>query len=207
MSKNFGLIILDRSGSMSSMLEQAISGVNSHIEKVAGEVDDIKWSLMLFDSQGIDYLYQAKDSKSVVQLNAGNFVPRSTTPLYDAIGRGLTDLDSFIGSLIDSAKPERVSIVIMTDGLENASIEYTLENVRQMIEEREKRGWQVIYLGANQDAFAVGQSMGIRSTVTYDRDSVVAGMAMASSATSSYYSTGIAPDSHTDVTEDAEEDI
>jgi hypothetical protein len=191
---------------MQSMLEQAVSSVNSHITKVAEDVDDIVWSLMLFDSQSIDYLYEAKASAKVTPLDASNFRPRASTPLYDAIGHALNDLDKFIDSLVDAAKPERVSIVIMTDGLENSSIEYRLPDIQASLKEREDRGWQVIYLGANQDAFGVGRQMGVNSTVTYDRNTVGVAMAAATVSSREYYRTGESPAWHIDTTETKDED-
>lgn len=200
MPKNLGLVILDRSGSMQSMLEQAVFGVNNHVKSVSKEVDDIVWTLMMFDTESIDYLYTGKKPDSVVELNTKNFVPRSATPLLDAIGKGLTDLDKFIDGLVDGAKPERVSIVIMTDGLENSSQEYSHDLIKSMIKEREDRGWQVIYLGANQDAFAVGSLLGIQTTRTFNKQTTDVAFASSAMASMSYYSTGETDYGHEDVT-------
>lgn len=200
MAKNLGMVVLDRSGSMSSMLEQTIAGVNNHIKTVSKDIDDVVWTLMMFDTDGIDYLYTAKKPEAVKQLDTKNFVPRAATPLLDAIGKALTDLDSFIDGLTESARPERVSIVIMTDGLENSSREYTHEIIRDMIKEREDRGWQVIYLGANQDAFSVGAGMGITTTRTFSPETTGVALAAASTMSSSYYASGQSNYGHEDLT-------
>lgn len=207
MSKNLSLLLVDRSGSMAAIREKTIAGINSHVTKVVSDVEDTIWTLGLFDSDGelqLDYVYRAKAGNNVPTLVWDGFVPRGTTPLLDAIGQSLIDLDSFIDSLVASAKPEKVSIVIMTDGLENASIEHSSESIQEMIKEREDRGWQIVYLGANQDAFEVARGFGsvMGSTITYDKDSVPLAYAGASNTATSYFSGATAAEAstHTDLT-------
>ena len=144
---------LDRSGSMKTHKAETISAVNAYVDKTKEQFKG-RFTLTQFDSEGIDIVHDGIKIKDVPPLTEETYQPRSMTPLLDAIGRTVTKMetDGF----------DNVIFCIITDGLENASHEWKLANVRQLLEEkRNKHGWQVSYLGANVDAFGEGAALGI----------------------------------------------
>ena len=170
-------VVLDRSGSMQSMKHDAIGAFNSYVEELAKTVPGSSLSLTLFDSQGVDTIVNDADIAKVVPLNASTFVPRGQTPLYDAIGK--------VTALLADAKGKNKALVILTDGHENASREYSRDAIKKLLDEKqEKDNWLVIYLGANQDAFAAGAAFGSQAATTMNFASSGAGLrgAMGASA-------------------------
>lgn len=163
------VMLLDRSGSMNSILEPTISGFNKMIEdqkKIEGKATI---SMYQFDDQ-FDVLYEMKDIKDSVELNTSNFMPRGQTRLLDGIGRTIVTTKEAIEKLPENERPTRVVFTIITDGGENDSQEYTQEAVNDMINSAEKsNGWAFVYLGANQDAVATAKGLGIKasSAMTY----------------------------------------
>ena len=163
-------LVLDRSGSMVSIRDDVIGGVNALIAKQQAEPGSCKFTMVTFDTQGYDYVHMATDIHQVTQITEADFVPRSGTNLYDAIGRGITELDVRIGAM----KGNEVQVfAIFTDGGENSSRNYTREQVFALIEEHQAKGWTFVYMGANQDAYAQSAAMGISrgSTQAYAGDS------------------------------------
>jgi len=180
-------IILDRSGSMSTCLNETIEAVNKYTKSLRKE-EKLKGrlSLTLFDSESIDILWDGLKFPDVPKLNREIYQPRSATPLYDAIGKTVDSLDSE-----NTNNYTGVVLVIVTDGMENASKEYSREAIKRLLDDKQERdGWLVIYLGANQDAFAVGATFGTvaAQTMSYDSNLVNATMASVSDATFRYVS-------------------
>jgi hypothetical protein len=179
-------IVLDRSGSMSSIREATIRGINDFVEaqkKVAGEC---ALSLVQFDDQ-YDVVYTAKLLADVPDLTAQTFEPRGMTALLDAIGRTINKTGERLANMAESDRPKKVIFVIMTDGAENVSKEFTRAKVNEMIShQRSMYQWEFVFLGANQDAIAVGASLGIAasSTMTY---SVNAAAVLATSGSTAAY--------------------
>lgn len=188
-------VVLDRSGSMQSIRDETITLFNSYLDKNR----DSRFTLTQFDSEGIDVNYMGRKGSKVDDLNAETFQPRGMTPLYDAIGVTLGRLDKWLKG--QNGKKRPVVVAIITDGLENASREYTQAQIKSMIEDREGSGWQFIYMGANQDAWAVGQGIGVHSTIEYSPDAASMDVATQtlSATTAAYASTGVIQSSHTDV--------
>ena len=154
--------IIDRSGSMSSVLEDAIGGFNTFLEKQ--KEDDVKTdlTLILFDDK-YDIIHDCKDIDGIEPLNRETYVPRGLTALLDAIGRTINVVGERLSNMKESERPEKVIVTILTDGLENASKEFTNGQIHKMItHQREKYGWEFIFLAANQDAIATGTSLGIK---------------------------------------------
>ncbi len=140
-------------------------------------------SLTLFDSSGIDLVRDAVAPPDAV-LKDGEFEPRGMTPLYDAIGQTIADAEG------RSKGFDRVALVILTDGLENASVEFKRDDVLKLLKENQERdGWLVIYLGANQDAWAVGKQFGTvaDNSMSFDADKIGVAMDSVSRATASYF--------------------
>ena len=118
-------------------------------------------------------LYDNVDIKKAEELTEAVWYPRGTTALYDAIGKTInTEKANF--AKLGNEKPAKVLVCVVTDGLENASREFSLETIKNLIKNCENENWNFIYLAANQDAFAVGTSFGISAgnTFTYTSDSI-----------------------------------
>lgn len=153
-------LVLDRSGSMNGREKDVIGGVNKFIEEQKELKDPASMAFVRFDSEAVERFRPMLPLESVEPLGAKDFVPRSSTPLLDAVGKTIVALDADW----KTEKPDRAIMIIVTDGQENCSNEYTKEKVKQMIEARQNSGlWAFIYLGANVDAFAEAHAMGINT--------------------------------------------
>lgn len=159
--------LLDASGSMASVRQQAIDGFNEYIQGLRAQEEDgtakFKVTLTTFNTMGTTARYVNVGLDAVEPLDTKSYVPDGGTPLYDAIRDTLQAMDKYV------CEHNRILFVIMTDGHENAS-EYTRAQAQEMITSRQSRGnWTFIYMGANQDAWDVGQSLGVYrgNTLTY----------------------------------------
>lgn len=183
MKKTEILVVLDRSGSMASMKLEAEGGFARFIQEQRAIPGDVRVTLAQFDDI-YQVVYEARPLADVPPLT---LEPRGWTALLDAMGRTI----ELQGKRIHDEKwAELVVVVFITDGGENASREYTRTRVKEMVQHAEKNGWQVIFLGANMDAIAVGGSIGTRSvnTATYSNTGagMTAALASASASTQSY---------------------
>lgn len=144
--------IIDQSGSMGIVRDDAIGGFNRFLADQQELGGNANLTLVLFDDR---YLVPVEDVpvKQVQPLTRETYAPLGWTAMNDAIGRALTKLES--------KNPRKAIITILTDGAENSSKEYTSAQIKQKIKAAEARGWQVIFLAANIDAFATGGSLGI----------------------------------------------
>lgn len=154
-------ILLDRTGSMESMWTEALSSVNAYAAGLAslegGPAVDADVTLAVFDAQDglqFDVIRDNVDAADWRNVSDEDATPRGTTPLYDAIGR--------IVSVAETDRPEKAVLVIMTDGMENASRELTREGAKAALDRARKKGWEVVFLGAEfsnfDDAEGVGQT-------------------------------------------------
>lgn len=164
------IVVLDRSGSMESTKKDAIGGFNSFVEgqkKACETGGDATLTLIQFDNH-YEVIYSAKNIKEVQPLTEATFVPRGGTALRDAIGRTLSDVTARLKKIKKEFRPD-VVMAIITDGGENSSTEYTPETVNEQIAKARKKGWQIMFIGANQDAINVASSYGIAasSALTY----------------------------------------
>jgi hypothetical protein len=162
MSKSplYAYILLDRSGSMENCRDTTIDAFNEYVMGLRrSDTLDARLTLTIFDSTGIDRLQHLEPAKSFMELNRQNYVPRASTPLLDAIGYAVAEIDT-VGLRAD----EKVSLVILTDGMENASKEHTVATVRALLTDRQdNKGWLVTFLGADIDAFAEAGAIGIHA--------------------------------------------
>ena len=149
--------VLDKSGSMDVIRDATISGFNEFKNDQAREAGTALFTLTLFDT-AFTTPRQAVPVSDVPDLDHHTYVPGGMTALYDAIGHTLRLTDDYYAA----HKPDQILFVIMTDGEENSSREFSRERVFQMIQDRQKLAdYDFIYLGANQDSYAVGASMGV----------------------------------------------
>jgi hypothetical protein len=173
------ICILDRSGSMSSIIGDSIGGFNTFLKEQKKLPDEATITVALFDDK-YDLLYDNVDIKKAEELTEKTWMPRGMTALYDAIGKTISNEKANFVKLGDE-KPAKVLVCIVTDGLENASKEYNKDNIKKLIKQCEEEDWNFIYLAANQDAMTVGSGFGISTsnTYTYTANSVgVANMSM-----------------------------
>ena len=151
-------LILDRSGSMAGREKDVIGGVNTFIDEQKKLPDPASIAFVRFDDSATERFRPMAALAECKPLSADEYQPRGGTPLLDAVGRTIAQLDEDW----KSEQPERCILVIVTDGQENASHEYTKGRIKEMIGARQDSGkWAFIYLGANVDAFAEAGSMGI----------------------------------------------
>jgi hypothetical protein len=149
--------VLDRSGSMNSCLNSTIDGFNEWLATTAAAVPGAVTTLVLFDSDEVEVRAQGAAIGTVAPLSTRNYLPGAATPLYDAVGSTIRALEKEV------TDEDKVLFVILTDGLENASREYTRESVFALIKEMDARGnWTFAFLGANQDAYAESAEVGIQ---------------------------------------------
>jgi len=153
--------ILDRSGSMQGLQEAAITGFNAFLQSQLDEPGDANLTLMLFDNE---FLLPNERSplQEVRPLDASTYVPRGSTALLDAIGRTIDSLGKKLAKEPEDRRPGKVVIAIYTDGYENASSEFTIKDINKRItHQRNKYGWEFIFLAANEDAITTACQMGI----------------------------------------------
>lgn len=150
------IFILDRSGSMETCRADTIGGFNAFLRDQQAMGGTL--SLIQFDHE-YQVTFGPKPIGDVEPLTTETFQPRGSTALLDAIGR-----------TIKEATVQNPSVVILTDGQENASRDYTKAHIKDLIEQKTKDGWTFAYLGANQDAFAEAGSMGIPAGCTMNYD-------------------------------------
>lgn len=176
-------ILLDRSGSMSTLWDEAIGSVNGYVSNLADP--DTLVSFSVFDSVSYDTLRECKAMDwEIVHKNEA--APRGSTPLLDATMRTLTKAEE--------ADADRTMVVIMTDGYENASKEVTAEQVRAKISAVEGKGWEVVYLGANfanvtDSAKQTGVSFD--KSVNFTKGKMLCGMLDLSTRSMAYAETGV----------------
>ena len=173
--------LLDRSGSMQSIASDVIGGFNSFLGAQRADGPDAVMTLVQFDSQDPhEVLADATPIGDVRDLTAGTFVPRSGTPLYDAMGHTIADAAIRAERRSTTKLPaEEILFVTFTDGGENESVEYTREKIFELVKKREGEGWTFAYLGANQDAYAEGGEIGYSHASTQNFAADAAGSAAA----------------------------
>lgn len=156
------VFILDDSGSMQSCRDATISGFNEFLQGQKASVIPTRVSLYKFDGKSIQYVYEHIPVEQAQYLNKETYNPQGGTNLNDAIGQVLYAVN---GRLVGRNEVDRdsVTIVILTDGEENASRTYQTPHVKAMVEKAEAQNWGFFFLGANIDAFAVGSAFGFRA--------------------------------------------
>ena len=159
--------LLDRSGSMQAIAGDTCGGFDAHIARQRGRPGITRVTLAQFDDQ-YEIVYRDRDIADVPPLS---LEPRGCTALLDSVGRFVTELGAELAALPEDERPGDVTVLVMTDGLENASSEWTLQAVRDLIAGQETvYSWDFVFLGANMDAVEVGSRMGFApgSSLTYD---------------------------------------
>lgn len=166
-------VILDRTGSMESIRLDTIGGFNAFLSSQQDQPSSATFSLVQFDSQDpYEVIHNFLEISSVPQLSRETFVPRAATPLLDAIGRGINDLDQRLAEIPPENRPGKVVMVIITDGYENASKEFRKNQIEKMIgEKQEKSDWQFVFLSADLNGIDDAMEIGLhqRKTMRFNK--------------------------------------
>lgn len=147
------ICVLDRSGSMGSLETEVINSFNTFVEEQKKVKGKASLTLVVFDDQ-YDVIYDEVDIKDVSPLTKEKYFARGMTALNDAIG---ITLEKF-------TKKKNVIFLVQTDGMENASQKFNSDKVKTLVEDKQKKGWEFIFHGANIDAFAEGGARGFTLT-------------------------------------------
>lgn len=155
-------LVVDRSGSMALMRADAQGGIDTFIEEQKAAEGDAVLTLVEFDTE-YDVVH---DGVAIGEVGAYRLLPRGGTALLDAVGKSLAVAKERIKAMAKDERPGLVVFVIVTDGQENSSREYTLGVVRKSIAARRKKGWEFVFLGKDDSAFDDARSMGISAAST-----------------------------------------
>lgn len=161
--------VLDRSGSMTSIKQSTLEAFNAYLDGLKVDPEGIKFSLILFDTEGIDTLYKNVPVIEVENLTGRTYVPRAGTPLIDAAFKTIRAVEKKVA---EHAVAPKVVVCIQTDGEENSSREHTWEALSALIREKTEAGWQFNFMGAGIDAYQQGARMGISAAQTMSYESV-----------------------------------
>ena len=166
------VFILDRSGSMSGLEADTIGGFNSLVRKQRKEEGEAVVSTVLFDD-ACEVIHDRVPMDRLEELTEDTYFVRGCTALLDAVGGAIHHIGNIHKYARDEDRPEKTLFIITTDGMENASRRYTYANVKKMVErQKEKYGWEFLFLGANMDAIEAARHIGIHAdrAVTYQND-------------------------------------
>jgi uncharacterized protein YegL len=148
--------VIDRSGSMSAVIGDAIGGFNTFLKEQQEMNTPAIMTVVLFN-EGYKLLHDGSDIKSVKPFDGATYVPAGMTALFDAVGKTITALNERVEKAADKEKiPNKILYVILTDGHENSSREFRKEQIITMIETEKKKGREVIFLGADATSFDPG---------------------------------------------------
>jgi hypothetical protein len=181
--------LLDRSGSMNSIVEDTVGGFDAFIAEQRRFTEEAPGECRVTLAQFDDAYEEVYADRPIADVPSLVLQPRGTTALLDSVARIVLDAGKRLATLPEDQRPGTVIVGIMTDGLENASREWSHPQVKQLIETQTRDyQWQFLYLGADQDAVEVGMSIGVSAghSVTYGRGKVKQAMAATAANVSSY---------------------
>lgn len=159
------VFILDRSGSMSNLVNDTIGGFNSFVDEQKKSGAESSLTTILFDTE-YNLLHNGVVINNVPELTTKEYFARGGTALLDAVGKTINQVSERVAKLSKKNKPEKIIVVITTDGQENSSKEFTTEVIKALVESKIKEGWEFLFLGANIDSFSVSSGLGISSVNT-----------------------------------------
>ena len=198
--------VMDETGSMSSLKDEAISGFNKYVDDLKKNLKGrTNFSLMLFDSTQMRWHIMDKSIKDVQHLNDDTYRPGAMTPLWDAVADAIV----WTERKVEGKKNPKVVITVLTDGYENASKRYTTKAVKDLIEKH--KDWAINFLGANMDAWSVAGEIGIDTgsvmNFAFTGSGLSAGFRSASIATSNFAQGKTTAQNFYEGTDDAEKYI
>lgn len=161
------IFLLDRSGSMAGLESDTVGGFNSFVKKQSELEGETILTTVLFDDE-YEVLWNGIDAREV-KLTENEYFVRGTTALLDAVGKSILDVGYRLSNTNEDNRPGKIIFVITTDGMENASREFTYEKVKELIkQQQEKYNWEFIFMGANIDAAKEADSLGINVENSYN---------------------------------------
>lgn len=166
----YNLIILDESGSMSSVYDETLQAVNEAIcgirknqEEFGGQNHFV--SIVTFEGNGMDGVKVRRDRVPVIEVadfTRKDYCPGGCTPFYDAMGKSIMGLEPHV------RKEDKVMVTVITDGYENSSVEYSGRAIKALVERKRAKGWAFAYIGANQDAVEAARNLNIRNALNFE---------------------------------------
>jgi hypothetical protein len=174
-------VILDRSGSMEGIRDDVIGGFNAFLAEQQAAEGMATMTLVQFDTQNpYEVIANFQLLGTISPLTRELYVPRASTPLLDAVGRGINDLDANLNKMAAAERPEKVIFLIITDGQENSSHEFNRAQITQMISTHEEKDkWQFVFISADLAAMQDAASYGMRADNMMAFDKTSAGTANA----------------------------
>ena len=168
------IFVIDRSGSMASIRDDMIGGFNTFIQTQRdAKLGQCKVFAYKFDTE-YEIMFEDRDLSEVPALDRSSYSPRGDTALYDSLGKTISDMGQRLASMKEEDRPEKVLVVTITDGEDNSRLRgerytrYSADKVKEMVDHQTKNyKWDFAYIGANQDAWAVGGRMGVASNLNY----------------------------------------
>lgn len=158
-------LVLDRSGSMAQIRDDMQAAMKTLVEDQAKLPGECRLSVLQFDSDAIEWLFQGKPIAEVSHIP---LVPRGATPLFDALGKAILGTGQRLAAMPKPQRPGRVLVVVITDGQENSSLELSGAQVKSMIErQRSVYKWEFLFLGANVNAATEAAAVGIAHAANY----------------------------------------
>jgi Mg-chelatase subunit ChlD len=182
--------ILDMSGSMASTRKDAVGGFNNFIEEQKKLPGDCNVTVVFFNSIEHRKWIDGKPLKDVPELG-NEYQPAAMTPLNDSVGKTINEVGARLAATPEKDRAERVLVIIITDGMENVSKEFTKFDIKRMIEHQEKHySWKFIFLGENVDAFTEAGAMGIQKAFACNYVGIRSAYHVSSNAAKSYRAGG-----------------
>lgn len=165
------VFILDRSGSMGGLERDTIGGFNGMIARQKEEGKKVNVTTVLFDDE-VEIIHDRLPIEMIEPLTEKEYFVRGCTAFLDAVGAAIEKIDNVQKHLPETHKAGKVIFVITTDGLENSSVNYTYEQIQEMISAKKECGWEILFLGANIDTGREAEKIGIprNRSVTYEND-------------------------------------
>jgi Mg-chelatase subunit ChlD len=156
------VVLLDRSGSMGDIKDDAIGGFNCFLKEQKAAGANATLTLVQFDTESTEVVHESTPILEVPDLNHQTFQPRGGTPLLDALGQTIDSTGRALAAIPEANRPNKVVFVVITDGQENSSHRHTKASVKEKIDHQsDQYNWQFVFLGANQDAFDEAGAVGI----------------------------------------------
>jgi Mg-chelatase subunit ChlD len=178
------LLVIDRSGSMAAIRDDMVGGLTELLRKQAAEPGRMTVDTVIFDDL-IETTHVLDDPATVEVV----LEPRGVTALHDALGSSIVAFGGRLAAMPEERRPGTVLVVVATDGMENASHEYTAAAVRRLVDEqRDSYGWDFVFLGANQDAVTTGGALGFARDSSIDFDADADGARAVTASASAYIS-------------------
>jgi uncharacterized protein YegL len=168
----YNVIILDESGSMSSIYRETLTSINEVLGGIRKDQEEHPEqknyvTIVTFEGNGIKGIKTRRDRvpiESIKDFSEADYRPGGCTPLYDAMGKTLNELEGLIH------KDDRVLATVITDGMENSSQEYSGKTIKALVDRLREKGWTLAYIGANQDAVEVAKELHIHNALDFDAD-------------------------------------